>query len=432
MNSGFKLAIILVLSFSIFSCGHRKSPTGGEVDKEKPTVVAVTPEAFSELDQNVVEITFSKPIDRSSVYSGDGGIYIYPLIEEKRYRWSDNTLRIEFEEMLYPFTNYYLTVSRSIRDLRNNQLDNDYLFVFHTGMLATNRIAGNIKTELEEDVGEEVTIAVLSADSVRVFSKKVSGTRYSIEYLNDASHIIRAFIDTNNNNRYERDRDPFDQHEVPPGRFHEVDIYLEYFDDTKPEIRSVNVPFRNQVLVNMNKPIVTVAEIQIVSEDSLQTELEVLNYDFINNQIEIITEPMDSLRYKLTLRGIEDGKDNYAEERVHEFPASMLEDEQLLRIDSHVPRNGAVVENLQPVIKVRFSKHITTEFISFSLIDSVTNAEIPVEIRRLDSRTIAFTPHERLTGRRSYRLIIEEESHDYSGNELEEQLELNFLPIAEQ
>lgn len=431
MISVFKAAVILLALSAVFSCGHRESPTGGEVDKEKPTIVAVTPEEFSELDQNVIEITFSKPIDRSSVYSGDGGIYIYPLIEEKRYRWSDNTLRIEFEEMLYPFTNYYLTVSQSIRDLRNNQLDKDYLFVFHTGILATNRITGNIETELEEDIGKEVNLTVLSADSVRVFSKKVTGSRYNIEYLNDAAHIIRAFIDKSRNNRYDRDRDPFDQVEVPPGRFHEADLYLEYFDDTKPDIKSVNVPFRNKILVNMNKPIISVAEIAITAEDSLQTELNVLDHDFIDSQIEIITEPMDSLKYKISLRDVKDGKDNHAEELRDDFSASMREDRQPLRIESHVPRNGAVVSDLQPELTVTFSKHINPDFIGFTLIDTISNTEVPAEIRRLNSRTIAFKPKDRLTGRRSYRLIIEKESHDYSGNSLEEPLELNFLPIDE-
>lgn len=422
------LAMLLILSY----CGHRKPPTGGPVDTEKPTVVSVTPEPYSLLNQGIIEITFSKPIDRSSIYAGRGGVYIYPVINEKKFRWLDsNTLRVEFDEELKENSNYYLSISQSIRDLRRNELNKDYLYIFHTGKLTNNRIGGTITYEREEDSGSEISFTLMSADSVRIFSKKVKGDRYNIEYLDERDHIVRAYIDKNNNKRYDIGREPFFQKSVLQAQYREVSLHMEYFDDTKPEIRTAHAPFNNQIRVNMNKPVVEIGEIKVSTADSLHKELEVFSYDFLDETIEIITAAMDSVKYEVTLLAVKDGKNNKADSLWIDFNPSITKDTQPLTIVENFPRNGAVVETVNPALRVKFSKHIYTEDIIYSVVDTMTGSEIPFDVHRIDSRQFMFVPVSFLAGRQTYKLVIREETADVSGNKLEETFELNFLPIAE-
>ena len=157
MKLGFRLVAAFLITLLIVSCGNRKSPTGGKVDTEKPILSAISPDNYSGIDEGIIEITFSKPMDRSSVYDGERGLYFYPLINQKKYRWTDNTLTVEINEELLSGYNYYLSVSENIRDLRNNNLEKDYLFIFHTGKLVDQKIDGYITYEKEEDIERDTS-----------------------------------------------------------------------------------------------------------------------------------------------------------------------------------------------------------------------------------------------------------------------------------
>ncbi len=75
------LLILLLLA----SCGHKKTATGGKVDNVKPEIVNINPQQLENISEGVIEVTFSKPIDRTSILSG---VTIYPTIPYliSRYR----------------------------------------------------------------------------------------------------------------------------------------------------------------------------------------------------------------------------------------------------------------------------------------------------------------------------------------------------------
>ena len=72
----------IFLLMLILSCGHKKAPTGGEKDIIKPEIVAIVPEEFSDIHGKNIEVTFSKPIDRSTIFTG---FYVYPPILKKKF-----------------------------------------------------------------------------------------------------------------------------------------------------------------------------------------------------------------------------------------------------------------------------------------------------------------------------------------------------------
>jgi hypothetical protein len=426
----FNSLLLLIAVIIISNCGNRKSPTGGKIDKEKPVVVSVIPEQYSNIIDGNIEITFSKPIDRTSVYEGERGVSFYPLISQKRFNWSDNTLTIEIGEQLIENRNYYLTLSEQIRDLRGNSLDQKYLFVFHSGKLVNNRIFGEINYEKEEDLGSPVQLTLLSADSLRIFSQEIQGQNYTLENLDNESYQLRAFIDKNSNNRFDLGDEPYFETVFRAEKSREIAINLEYFDESKPEILSLRSDYQHLLSVSFNKPVKAIAEISISTLDTLLTEPEIIDYDIMEDRLEVITSPLDSLNYVLTLYSIEDHKNNVANVLSKEFLGSNLNDTAKPEIVTTLPRSGAVVEDLLPALIISFNKYMNLDSISIQMTDTISGSEIALTKQALNSRQIKITPRDKLTDRTPYRLVVSQNSKDMAGNYLEEDYILQFLPIS--
>jgi len=422
--------LILIISLLVTSCGHRKDVTGGKEDTENPTVVSVIPEPYSNITDQNIEITFSKPIDRSSVYSGEGGIYIYPLVSAKKFRWKDNVLTIEINEELAPNHNYHLTISQQIRDLRRNNLNKDYHYVFHTGELKYSTISGKIEYEDEKDIGLPVSLSIFSADSVKVFQQTAKNREYRIDNLSGVGYILRAFIDKNENKRYDSGKEPFYEVQFNASEQRKVDIELTYFDDKKPELQTVNVEHSELIRANFNKPIKSTKGMNLHSADSLAAEVKILAYDIIESKIEIVIPALDTLEYKLTLFEVEDLKGNVAQEMQSEFTGKVENDTKTPQIVATLPRNGAVVYSVQPTIELTFNKFMSKENLVIEVIDLITKKSVPITVDLQSSRVVRVSPKIELLDRQSYQLKVKEDTTDIFGIAIEEEFSLQFLPIG--
>ncbi len=427
MKTVISLSIVILLFF-LSACGNKKSPTGGPIDQELPVIAAIFPEPFSDISGKNIEITFSKHIERSSATSGERGIHL-PDIDSKRIRWDDTTLTIEIQETLIPNRNYFLSLSQNITDLRRNQLDKTYTYIYHTGELSEKSILGAIHYEKEEDKNYPVTFNVLSADSLFIFRKEIRGTNYLIENLNYEEYILQAFIDKNNNQRYDLNSEPFFQALADSTATSRIDLKLEYFDDRKPEIKNVKANFLHLLSVSFNKEIKSIQEITITTADSLMEDLGTAGFDYLKNEIEIITAPMDSLEYKIVITNVEDFKGNIAEELTYTFTGSSEIDTKPPQIIGTEPRNGAVVDTLTPEIIIQFSKYMFSYRINVELLDTITGNKIPTIIIPVSSRQIMVQPMNKLNERQTYKLTVLKTTRDTADLHLEENYELNFIPI---
>ena len=190
---------VFSIIFLLNSCGHKKKPTGGEKDTISPKILSFYPPEFSKLN-NSLEILFSKPIEKSTVFEG---ISIYPPILKKKLIWSDNLLHIKILESLKDSTNYFFKFSSSIKGIHQNPLDKNYTVIYYNGVLQNYSIYGTISYEKEEDKNKKITLSLFDSDSSLVFIKKISGVNYKLDYLNPDEYHIQAFIDRNGNKKYD-------------------------------------------------------------------------------------------------------------------------------------------------------------------------------------------------------------------------------------
>ena len=121
-------------------------------------------------------------------------------------------------------------------------------------------------------------MTILTADSSEVFSQEALGETYKIEDLNDVEHIIRAYIDKNENEIYDNESEPYFQKSFDPVNSTKLDIYLAYADTLKPQLKFTNVIFNNSINVTFTEPISSFSEVSIRTADSLETKLIIKAY----------------------------------------------------------------------------------------------------------------------------------------------------------
>ena len=417
------LLSLVFLTLFLISCGHKQNPTGGKKDTVKPEIVNIFPEEFSDIKDQNMEVTFSKPIDRTTILTG---LYIYPPILKKKFKWDKNVLIIKIYEELEINTNYFFTFSKKIKGEHKNELDQDYIFVFKNGKLNENRISGNFYYELEEDKNEPIKINLMTADSISIFVKEFQSPTYEFDNLNNIEHQIRAYIDKNKNERYDEEKEPFFQVYIPAQKFFNIDIELVYVDTLKPEIKSAKVLFEDQIELTFSEEIKNFSQISFFTDDSLQTGLNLKANYLEDDKLFILCEKMDTLNYILQILDLEDFKNNISEENSIKIEGKVVQDTIPPEIVYIKPRNGSIINNLNPEIEIFFSEIILQDNIEVKLISSETNNIIRLANIQSDSKKYLYKPKKKLENYSSYK--IEVKAVDNSGKELPDFSSV-FIPI---
>lgn len=421
----YRSALLILIISGLLACGHRRNPTGGEKDTVNPSILAVLPEEFSDISTEDIEITFSKPMDRSSL---SGGITIYPPILKKKFRWQGNDLTIQILEQLEEDTNYFISLSPQIRGEHGNELDQHYLFIFRSGELNRTRISGAINYEDPADNGKQVRIILQAADSTFILTRFFRGSSYLLENLNKESHILQAFIDLNSNKFYDYGREPYFRAIVPLTEAINIDLEMAYEDTIRPGLKSALVPARNQIRLEFTEPVSAFEEVMIETADSLALVLPVLQAKLQENYLYLLTTDQDTIRYQVTLTGLTDRKQNRKESATLLVDGSVQPDTIPPFVKSFTPRKGSTVATLEPEINLVFSELIDQSSITAQLAAVESSEIINLVTDLFQSDSVVLSPEKPLRNYTSYRLLIT--LTDPAGNELADQPDLVFIPIV--
>ena len=85
------------------------SPTGGEVDKEPPTIIEAYPENGStNFSENEIEFSFSEYVNKRNM---NEAFFVSPLLEKNpEFSWTGKTVYVEFQEELNANTTYSIII----------------------------------------------------------------------------------------------------------------------------------------------------------------------------------------------------------------------------------------------------------------------------------------------------------------------------------
>ena len=420
-----QISLLLFVIMLLFACGSKKSPTGGPEDTEKPSILSSMPAEYGDISSGIIEIDFSKAMDKSSL---SNSVFFYPPIANRRISISRATMRIEIREKLQPDTYYYISLSNRIKDLRGNELDKAQTLIFKSGEPKAASLSGLIHYEKEEDKNSKIKVSVFSADSLLILMDDLRGSSYNFLALSPASYRLRAYMDKNLNGRYDTSIEPFFEDVVSITERGSMDISMVYEDTTLAQIKRVKQISTHELEIELSEEISKYDYMEILRQDSMEA-LTVIRQYLEGNILRVLTAKPDSSNYKLRLRNLKDIKGNISPESSISFRPTEFIDTIHPRVVEVSPRNGATVNDLQPLIRITFSEIILPERLKAHLTASDNMQEISLSVESTNGRTLSLRPQQELANYRSYKLVIHEDTQDYNGNGLESKWESVFLPI---
>ena len=419
------LVIFVVAMLLISACGSKKSPTGGPEDTEKPGLLSSLPAEYGDISSGVIEIDFSKAMDKSSL---NNSVFFYPPITNRHISMTRATMRIEIREKLLKATYYYVSLSNRLKDLRGNELDRPYTLIFKSGNPVSASLSGLINYERDEDRSAKIKVSVFSADSLLVMMDELSGSSYQLPVLNPAEYRLRAYIDKNLNGRYDTSVEPFFEDIATVDERSSMDLEMVYEDTTLAQIKRIRQISPHELEIELSEEISSFEYIEVTEKDT-DRELTVIRRYLAGNMIHVLTSKPDSTDYRVQVRNLKDMKGNITPVSAISFIPKEFSDTVPPRVLAISPRNGATVNDLQPRIELIFSEIILPKDLHAKLIASDSKQEVALTIESINGRKLSLTPETELTNYRSYHLVVEEKTQDYSGNKMESKWESQFLPI---
>ncbi len=425
MNKVFSFILLALLLLS-YACGSKKSPTGGKLDLEKPELLESLPTEFSDISGGVIELSFSKYLDKTSVTRG---LYIYPLIGNKSITVEKNRVIIKIKESLKQDTNYYVTITPRIKDIRGNAVERSRTLVFASGELQTGKLSGLLKYEIEADRGLPVQFDLLSPDSILVFSSTLRGESYAVENLNRSGYLWKAYIDKDLNGRFDLEYDAGDSGRFSLDGFERVDVNLAYSDTSSVKISSVLPISSTEVIVRFSEPVTSLSGVGLSYADGSSIPIIAKSLDKRDLTLVYRAEPGKGL--KLIIQDARDQKGNISQVLRTDYINSPKADTQAPQILSSVPRNGTSVSSSQPVISITFSEVVDPASLDIELISADKAKTITTKLDSSHGKTIILRPDIKLTQNKEYQINISGDCADAAGNRLGQEQKLSFLVLGD-
>jgi hypothetical protein len=420
------IIVILLFSILLISCGNRRSPTGGPIDDVRPGIIFTVPIEFEQIINNEIVIAFSKPMDKTSVMSG---LNVSPAIIGKKFVWKKNTLHIQFTEDLPNDTNLVVFLNKSIRCERNNHFPDHQVLVFRNGKLNLNTLSGIINFEEDSYRGRDVNVSLLDSDSLLIFNKILQETNYRFDYLNDGMHTLNAFVDINNNNRFDFAVDAsFSRTFVLPIS-QNININLAIADTVMPNVSYISSLYNNLVTLEFNKELASIPTIHIYN-DTLGVRINIIHREMIDRTLYIVTTQLDTMIYRIQIAPLTDKKGKISQTLVASIDSKALPDKSNPNILSISPRNGTTIRDKVPDIVLVFDKIMFTDNISISLREVETNKNISLHPVSSAGKRIVYKPTLDLIEFNSYQVIVAPTTTDNSGNNLLEEVTSQFIVIG--
>lgn len=211
------LALLLIFLLVGGACAKIGQPSGGNRDIFPPVVLESSPaNGATGFKGNRIEIVFDEYVVVDRI---NEKLMVSPPLEKRpSVLIRGKSLRIDFEEELRDSTTYSFYFLDAIRDLNENNVLDDYRFVFSTGpVIDSLSITGNALYAMDLEVPETASVMLYRdlADSAVVKSlpdyiSRVSATGYfRIDNVRKGNYRLYALADNDNSKTYNNADEPF-------------------------------------------------------------------------------------------------------------------------------------------------------------------------------------------------------------------------------
>ncbi|MFC1526741.1 Ig-like domain-containing protein [Candidatus Latescibacterota bacterium] len=252
-------------ALGIFACAKVGPPTGGEVDRQPPSVLRCAPAADETgvgLDRPI-RITFSETMDDRRT---EEAIFVSPRTDAE-YDWSGTDVAVRVRGGLLANRTYVITIGTEARDLRGNRLEKSHTIAFATGsQLNQGRLHGTVLGPNGQGAAADVWAYDVSgmggelgvAPPAYQTQSGRDGT-YEFAYLSPGRYRPFAFSDANRNGRCDEGEDvalPSADVDLPEGADAPVgDLVLAAGTDLSPSLVRLQAIDDQHLLLVFDRPV---------------------------------------------------------------------------------------------------------------------------------------------------------------------------------
>ncbi len=431
MKKVFSILAISLAIVIIFSCGKDKPPTGGPRDTTPPKIIDIEPENLTKnfLDDEIM-FTFTEIIDERSF---EDALHFYPPIMKKKITSGKQSVTIKFREQLKPDQTYLLTLDTRCKDLRDNALEKTHSLIFSTSdNISARTLDVDLKLDERAPIRQGMYFVQLynAQDTIFITSQNAEVLqKFTFENLPSDEVSVLAFLDENRNSEADKKRELFAEKIVKLlDPENEITLTLSLQDTTKPVLKNIVTESAQRLLIRFTEDIKSIRSIKIVDQVT-ESRLPIYEYIISGSDIECITDVCDTNAYVLELKDIIDFKNNITERDTLSFINRQLPDTTFLELDSLSHEDGQTVTTLTPEFRIKFNKIIPLENISILLVNSENGKPVELSLQKEHGYTFIVKPKALLKNYVPYSLIVNEETQDYEGNSLNEEVNISILPL---
>ena len=206
-----QITLIIQTCRLLISCAQFVPPTGGKKDEDIPKLIKSVPKSEQKnYKDKTISLEFDELVDVSSLRQE---LLIVPEIEGTfNIKAKSKNVIIKFDKVFKDSTTYTINFRKGIKDLNERNESKNLKLVFSTGNnIDSLKIEGIIKGLLTNQPILEAHVALykiqdsldLKKTKPNYFTKSDSSGHYKFENIKSGKYRIYAFIDKNNNLRYD-------------------------------------------------------------------------------------------------------------------------------------------------------------------------------------------------------------------------------------
>ncbi len=200
----------IILLIIIAGCAKVSSPSGGPKDRIPPVVVKSNPEKGTRnFKGNQVSVTFDEYVVLDKI--NEKFMISPPMKKRPKIFLRGKSVVVQYEEALHDSTTYTFNFQDAIRDLNENNVLNNYQFVFSTGpVIDSLSVTGNVYNAMSLDAPDETLVLLYNElyDSAAVkhipsyISRVEKSGYFRIDNVKAGKYRLYALKDADNSKNF--------------------------------------------------------------------------------------------------------------------------------------------------------------------------------------------------------------------------------------
>ncbi|MBS1531628.1 MAG: Ig-like domain-containing protein [Bacteroidetes bacterium] len=209
-----KIFSFLSIIFFIFSCASIQKPQGGPRDRTPPKLVKATPPNMTRnFNAKQIRLEFDEFF---TLKNQAAEISVSPAQEKTpNIHVSKKTIIVDFKDTLQKNTTYVINFGKSIADVNEGNILNNFTYVFSTGPhIDSLSVSGTVQNSLTGEKVKDATVMLMTPkQDTSIFGKKRptifattdSAGNFSLNNLHTGDYYIYALKETAPNKIYDND-----------------------------------------------------------------------------------------------------------------------------------------------------------------------------------------------------------------------------------